>query len=133
MGNPASNYVGRPVLRRQDAWLLRGAGCFVDDVQVPVDTLHLSFVLSPEPHAEIEKIDVSAALSLDGVVGVLTGDDIAALGLKPFLTQLDVEGYQLTQRNVVARDRVRFVGEYVAVCALPIARMSRWMRPIASR
>ncbi|MGD9922704.1 MAG: xanthine dehydrogenase family protein molybdopterin-binding subunit, partial [Pseudorhodoplanes sp.] len=109
------SYVGRPVLRREDGWLLRGAGRFVDDVDVPADTLHLSFVLSPEPHATIENIDVSAAKALDGVVGILTGDDIARL-VKPIRTEIDIQGYRLALRDVVARDRVRFVGEYVAVC-----------------
>lgn len=110
-----SDYVGRPTLRREDLWLLRGAGQFVDDVDVPADALYLSFVLSPESHAEIKTIDASAALELEGVLAVLTGDDIAAL-VKPIFTQLDVKGYRPTARDAVARDRVRFVGEYVAVC-----------------
>lgn len=115
MSDPAENYVGRPVLRREDIWLLRGAGSFVDDVEVPADTLHLSFVLSPEPHAKIDTIDTKGATSLPGVAAVLTGDDIAKL-VKPILTQIDVAGYRLVARDAVARDRVRFVGEYVAVC-----------------
>lgn len=52
MGDNREAFVGRPVLRREDAWLLRGAGRYVDDVPVPSDTLYLSFVLSTEAHAK---------------------------------------------------------------------------------
>ena len=41
--------VGQSVPRREDAWLLTGKGCYVDDVPEPPNTLHLGFVLSPRP------------------------------------------------------------------------------------
>jgi len=107
-------FVGRPILRREDAWLLRGSGCFVDDVPLPRTALHLAFVLSAEAHARITAIDASAARALPGVVDVLTGDDLARL-VTPLRTRIDAPGYRTTERDVVARDRVRFVGEAVAV------------------
>lgn len=115
MAEEKKNFVGRPVLRREDAWLLRGEGSFVDDIAVPNNTLYLSFVLSSEPHAKILKIDSSDACALPGVVGVISGNDMAAL-VKPLFTKIDAEGYRAPARDVIARERVRFVGEYVAVC-----------------
>lgn len=115
MSDSSGTFVGRPVLRREDVWLLRGAGRFVDDVPVPSNTLHLSFVLSTQPQADIVGLDASAARELPGVIDVLTGDDLAKL-VKPFQTHIDYPGYRAPPRDVIARKRVHFVGEYVAVC-----------------
>lgn len=112
--SPATTGIGAAPARREDDWLLRGAGRFVDDVEVPRNTIHLAFVLSPEAHARIRAIDLEAARAIPGVVDVLTGDDIAKI-LKPLTTLIDVPGYQPTTRDAVARERVRFVGESVAV------------------
>jgi carbon-monoxide dehydrogenase large subunit len=107
-------YVGQSVPRREDAWLLRGTGRFIDDVPVPSDTIHLGFVMSPKAHARIITIDASAARALPGVVDVLVGDDMAKL-VKPIVTRIDFPGYKMTGRDAIARDKVRFVGEHVAV------------------
>ena len=106
--------VGQSVLRREDDYLLRGQGRFVDDLPAPINTLHLAFVLSPYAHARILSIDVSEARALDGVVDVLTGPDLAAL-VKPIAAQIELPGYHLNSRNVLAVDEVRFAGEAVAV------------------
>ena len=106
--------VGQSVPRREDAWLLTGKGCYVDDVPEPPNTLHLGFVLSPEAHARIVSIDADAARALPGVLDVLTGDDLAALA-QPIRTGFLLEGHKDTERDVIAREKVRFVGEAVAV------------------
>jgi len=106
--------VGQSVPRREDAWLLTGKGCYVDDVPEPPNTLHLGFVLSPEAHARIVSIDADAARALPGVLDVLTGDDLAALA-QPIRTGFLLEGHRDTSRDVIAREKVRFVGEAVAV------------------
>ncbi|WP_420623523.1 xanthine dehydrogenase family protein molybdopterin-binding subunit [Candidatus Poriferisodalis sp.] len=106
--------VGQSVLRREDDYLLRGQGRFVDDLPAPINTLHLAFVLSPYAHARILSIDVSEARALDGVVDVLTGEDLAAL-VKPIAAQIELPGYHLNSRDVLAVDEVRFAGEAVAV------------------
>ncbi|MFO0997013.1 MAG: xanthine dehydrogenase family protein molybdopterin-binding subunit [Alphaproteobacteria bacterium] len=108
------SYVGQSIPRREDAWLLRGAGRFIDDVPVPSDTIHLGFVMSPTAHARIVSIDTSAARALPGVIDVLVGDDMAKL-LKPIVTRIDFPGYRITERDAIARGKVRFVGEHVAV------------------
>ena len=107
-------YVGQAVLRREDDYLLRCKGRFVDDLPVQRDTIHLGFVLSPHAHARIVGIDASQALELDGVLAVLTGEDMAGL-IQPIVTEIDFPGYQLHSRDALTRDKVRFVGEHVAV------------------
>lgn len=109
-----AGYVGRDVPRREDEWLLRGIGRFVDDLPEPRDTLYLGFVLSSEAHARIVSIDATEAVALPGVVDVLTGDDLARLS-KPLCTTIGIAGYKTTARDVIARRKVRFVGEAVAV------------------
>lgn len=106
--------MGRSVLRREDSHLLRGKGRFLDDIPEPRDTLHLGFVMSPHAHAKILSIDSSAALALTGVVGVFTGADLATL-VKPITTRISHPSYKPTGRPVLAVEKVRFVGEQVAV------------------
>ncbi len=110
----ARDFVGRAVLRREDAHLLRGEGRFIDDVPEPDGTLHLGFVLSPHAHARITAIDTNGAAALPGVHAVLTGEDIAA-HVTPIVAEVEIAGYRRYGRDVVARDKVRFVGEAVAV------------------
>ncbi len=106
--------VGQSVLRREDEYLLRGQGRFVDDLPTPLNTLHLAFVLSPYARARITSIDTSEAMALDGVVDVLTGADLAAM-VKPIAAQIELPGYSFNTRDVLAVDEVRFAGEAVAV------------------
>ena len=114
MSSDTQGAVGQSVLRREDEYLLRGQGRFVDDLPTPLSTLHLAFVLSPYAHARITSIDTSAALALDGVVDVLTGADLAAM-VKPIAAQIELPGYSFNTRDVLAVDEVRFAGEAVAV------------------
>lgn len=106
--------VGQSVPRREDDYLLRGRGRFIDDIPTTLNTLHLGFVLSPHAHARILSIDVSEAVALDGVVEVLVGEDLAKL-VKPISAQIELPGYHMNSRQVLAIDEVRFVGEAVAV------------------
>jgi len=114
VGRDAALNVGQSVLRREDDYLLRGRGRFIDDIPTALNTLHLAFVMSPHAHARIVSIDVSEALALDGVVEVLVGEDLAKL-VKPISAQIELPGYHMNSRQVLAIDEVRFVGEAVAV------------------
>ena len=107
-------YIGQEILRREDDYLLRGQGRFVDDIACPGDTVHLGFVMSPHAHARIRSIDAAAARRLDGVIAVLTGEDIARL-VKPLMVEIELQGYRKHGRDAVAREKVRHVGEHVAV------------------
>ena len=114
MSGDQNGAVGQSVLRREDEYLLRGQGRFVDDLPTPLNTLHLAFVLSPYAHARITSIDASEALALDGVVDVFTGPDLAGM-VKPIAAQIELPGYSFNTRDVLAVDEVRFAGEAVAV------------------
>jgi carbon-monoxide dehydrogenase large subunit len=107
-------YVGQGLLRREDEYLLRGQGHFVDDLPEPRDTIFLGFVMSPHAHARIVAIDASEAKALPGVIDVLTGEDLAKL-TRPVTTEIEFPGYIRHGRDVLARSKVRFVGEHVAV------------------
>src|SRR2546426_184930 len=73
---------GKPVLRKEDARLLVGGGCYSDDVNLPGQA-YACFVRSPHAHARIGRIETAAALATPGVTAVLTGEDAAADGVKP--------------------------------------------------
>ena len=75
----ARKWVGQPLPRLEDARLLRGAGCFTDDVNIAGQAWCV-FVRSPHAHAEIRAIDASGALAMPGVFAVLTGADYLAAG-----------------------------------------------------
>lgn len=70
--------VGQALRRKEDPRLITGRATYVDDVVVP-GMLHAAIVRSPEAHARIVSIDTSVATERDGVVAVLTGDDLADL------------------------------------------------------
>ena len=85
-----------------------GEAKFTADLTMP-GLLEAKVLRSPLPHALIESIDISKAESLPGVIAILTGDDLK--DIDPYY------GNCLRDRAVVATDRVRFVGEPVAVVA----------------
>ena len=105
--------LGTEVVRVEDPELLEGRGTFIDNLDVP-GLLHLAFARSPYAHATITSVDVSAAVSMPGVVAAFTHAD---LDLAPFHT-FGVSLNEACARPPLAVDRVRFVGEaIVAVVA----------------
>src|SRR5919202_269703 len=105
--------VGQRIRRLEDRRLLRGLGHFVDDVN-RVGQLWMRVLRSPHAHARILSVRTDAALALPGVETVLTGEDLAWTRPIPIRT---VSEYDLDDflQPVLARDRVRYVGEPVAV------------------
>ncbi|WP_262403637.1 xanthine dehydrogenase family protein molybdopterin-binding subunit [Actinomadura sp. CNU-125] len=67
--------IGTPVLRKEDDALLRGRGRYLADLVLP-DALEAAFVRSPHAHAEITRIDLTAARALPGVIAAYTWDDV---------------------------------------------------------
>ena len=114
MATSEQGHIGESVLRVEDDPLLRGLGCFLDDVPESPATVHLGFVRSPHPHAKINGIDASAAKALPGVVDVLTAEHLSGL-IKPIQADFEKPGFKITHRHALATDRVRFVGDAVAV------------------
>lgn len=106
--------LGTRVLRTEDPDLLTGAVRYLADLDLAGfeggDTLHAVFVRSEAAHALLESIDATAARGAPGVVGVFTAAD---LGLAGFHGMAKVD--DAFARPPLAVDRVRFVGEAVAV------------------
>ncbi|MBW2402944.1 MAG: carbon-monoxide dehydrogenase large subunit [Deltaproteobacteria bacterium] len=71
--------MGHPRKRKEDPRFLQGKGNYIDDVKLP-GMLYMDIVRSPYAHAKIKSIDASAALDMDGVVAVITGEDLKAAG-----------------------------------------------------
>jgi len=105
-----STYTGQSLERVEDAALLTGQGRFVDDLAVRPGTAHAAILRSPHAHARITSINTARAVALEGVIAVLTGQDIAAHS-EPFLVGVK----QPMEHRAVATDKVRYVGEPVAV------------------
>ncbi|TDI62987.1 MAG: xanthine dehydrogenase family protein molybdopterin-binding subunit [Alphaproteobacteria bacterium] len=108
--NTVGSYVGQAIERQEDAALLGGQALFSDDLPIAAGTLHAAILRSPHAHAEIVSIDTIAAKALPSVAAVLIGSDIQQYS-DPFITVLKrpIDEWSL------AVDRVRFVGEAVAV------------------
>jgi len=71
--------MGHRKKRKEDPRFIQGKGNYVDDVKLP-GMLYMDIVRSPYAHAKINSIDTSAALKMDGVLAVITGEDLKAAG-----------------------------------------------------
>lgn len=69
--------VGARIKRREDVRILTGTGRYIDDAGDRT-TLTVHFVRSTVPHGRITNLAVDAARELEGVVAVITGEDMAA-------------------------------------------------------
>jgi aerobic carbon-monoxide dehydrogenase large subunit len=106
-------YVGRSVPRLEDRPLVAGRGLFAADVSF-ARQLHMRVVRSAHAHGRIAAIDTSAARAAPGVAAVWTAADVAAIPPIDFrLTRID--GLDPYRQPILARERVRYVGEPVAV------------------
>jgi aerobic carbon-monoxide dehydrogenase large subunit len=111
--------IGQAISRFEDPRLLRGAGRYVNDVTLPRQA-YAYFLRSPYAHAKIVKLDVTAAQSAPGVLGVFTEIDVAADGLgttKVAIPRKRPDGSPLFSRPHpgLARGRVRYVGDPLAL------------------
>ena len=106
-------YVGRSLRRREDIKFLTGNGRYVDDIKLP-GMLCLAILRSPHAHALITGVDLSAARAAAGVRFALAGADLSGKigNIKPNWV---VAGTVVPDRPIMAVDRVRFVGECVAL------------------
>jgi len=105
------------LIRREDARLLTGRGRYAADVHAEGE-LHACFLRSDRAHARIVSIDASVALDQPGVAAVFTAKDAADLRWPPTYAQAPGRGGKHVlqpERPIIARERVRFVGEVVAM------------------
>jgi carbon-monoxide dehydrogenase large subunit len=107
-------FVGQPIERLEDFRFVRGRGQYVDDL-ARKDMLHAAILRSAVAHGRIRAIDVSRAKKVPGVHAVLTAADLGdAIPLVPMRLQPMPE-FEAFGQPVMARDRVRYVGEALAM------------------
>ncbi|HVN00630.1 MAG TPA: xanthine dehydrogenase family protein molybdopterin-binding subunit [Caulobacteraceae bacterium] len=111
--------IGKRVKRREDVRFITGRGNYTDDISVAGQT-YAAFVRSPYPRARIVSVDAGAAKAAPGVVGVFTGQDLAADGIGPLpcgwmVKSKDGSDMKIPARPPLAVERVNFVGEPYAV------------------
>jgi carbon-monoxide dehydrogenase large subunit len=128
MAGPATGEgIGQPIRRKEDLRLLTGKGHYAADHTMP-NMCYAAMVRSPHAHAQILKIDSTAAKAMPGVIAIYTGADFVADGRKPIPHQpawkgggdVDLtyaEGYKVYIANHLPMpdQRIRYVGEPVAM------------------
>jgi aerobic carbon-monoxide dehydrogenase large subunit len=110
---PVNRYVGSPVERVEDLRFLRGRGEYVGDI-VRDGLLHAALLRSPIAHGNIRSLDVQPALAIPGVRAVITAAEIGIVPRIPLRLQPSPATEPFRQ-PVIAADRVRYVGEPIAV------------------
>ena len=108
-----SSLIGKSERRKEDPVLISGRGTYSDDVKYP-QQLYLSIVRSPYAHASIDKVDLSKAKHSEGIVLALDGQQIRDK-VDPLPIMFSFYGTQLPKYPCLAMDKVRFVGEPVAL------------------
>jgi len=111
--------VGQPVRRSEDQTLITGKGRYTDDITLP-NMAQAVVVRAQAAHANIRKIDVTAARGMPGVLLVLTGADLQADGLGDIpchapLNNRDGSPRHDTPRPALANAKVRHAGQPVAL------------------
>ena len=107
-------YIGAAMKRREDPRFLQGKGSYVANLDLP-GMAHVAVVRSPHAHARILSVDASAALAMPGVLRVFLGKDFADGGCGALPCGWLVPDTKVPERLIVCTDRVRHVGDSVAV------------------
>jgi len=104
--------VGASVLRNEDARFLAGAGQYLADLAVP-GTLDVAFLRSPIAHARLGAVQPPA----DRQDRVFTAEHFPAL--QPIVADSKAAGFKHSEYPALARGKVRFVGDIIAMCVAP--------------
>jgi aerobic carbon-monoxide dehydrogenase large subunit len=137
-----NRYIGSPVERIEDFRFLRGRGEFVGDLRRE-GMLHAAILRSPIAHGRIRNLDAAAARAIPGVRTVITAAEIDVVPKIP-LRLLPLPGTERFLQPVIAADRVRYVGEPIAVVLADSAALAEdgvgaialdieELRPVADR
>jgi len=126
-GDISFRFIGRPIVRKEDARLTTGRGRFSDDFSVDGQACAV-MLRSPHAHARILAIDARRAKAMPGVLGVFTGADCLADGLSAIphdplpKTKYDMKleaagggALFIGPHLLLPVDKVRHVGEAVAM------------------
>jgi carbon-monoxide dehydrogenase large subunit len=127
--------VGQPIRRKEDARFITGAGTYVDDIVLPGQA-HCLILRSPHAHARILSIDLETARQADGVLAIITGADFEKAGYGHLPCSIpykrrDGADLPMTQQWLLARDKVRYVGDPIlAVVAESVGQARAAMEDI---
>ncbi|HTQ34302.1 MAG TPA: xanthine dehydrogenase family protein molybdopterin-binding subunit [Stellaceae bacterium] len=116
--------IGQPIRRVEDRRFITGHGRYLDDISRPHQA-HAVFLRSPHAHALIRAIDTDAAAAASGVVAVLTGADPATDGVGTIPCVSGVAGAVMPPRPAMVAERVRHVGDTVAMVVAETAAAAR--------
>jgi carbon-monoxide dehydrogenase large subunit len=126
--------IGESVKRFEDERLLTGGGRYTGDHDAPGQA-HAVFLRSPHAHAELHGIDAATAMAMPGVLGIFTAADLAADGIAALPCGVGARAAEQPNRDgtmmadpplpVLAGDRVRHVGEPVAIVVAETADQAR--------
>ncbi|MBO0739598.1 MAG: molybdopterin-dependent oxidoreductase, partial [Alphaproteobacteria bacterium] len=108
-----NRYIGAPIERVEDLRFLRGCGEYVADL-ARAEMLYAAILRSPVAHARVRAVDPRRALAIKGIHAVITAAEIGAVPRIPLRLQASSATEPFCQ-PVIARDRVRYVGEPIAV------------------
>jgi carbon-monoxide dehydrogenase large subunit len=108
----SSQGIGARLTRKEDDRLMRGRGQFVGDIRLP-GMKDVAFVRSPLAHARIRGIEVPA----EHRGSTFTAADLA--GVKPIRAVSGLRGFRVSEQPPLATDKVRHVGELIAMCVAP--------------
>ncbi len=111
-----TSVVGRPEPDESAVLHVTGAAEFVDDLPEPAGTLHVALVLSPVAHGTVRAVDVSSAMGVPGVLGVLSAHDIPGA---------NNSGTILHDEPVLAADQVSYLGQPVLAVVAESDRAAR--------
>ena len=124
-----ANGIGARVKRKEDKRFTTGKGKYTDDIRME-NQAYAAFVRSPHAHATVKGIDASAALAIEGVIAVLDGAGMSADGIGGIIT-----GWVITSKDgnpmkvgswrPLAEDKVRYVGDAVAVVVAETQALAR--------
>ncbi|OYX09260.1 MAG: carbon monoxide dehydrogenase, partial [Rhizobiales bacterium 32-66-8] len=111
--------IGASVRRKEDHRFITGQGRYTDDINRPGQA-HAYFLRSPHAHAMIRSIDAKAAAAMPGVLGIFTGDDLAAdkvggLICGWMIHNKDGSPMRAGAHPALAQGKVRYVGDHVCV------------------
>ncbi len=104
--------LGSAIKRREDPKLMTGASNFVDDMHV-AGMVEVALVRSPHAHARIQRINMSRAQAVEGVIAVLTGADLEGV-MRPVPCIWTLPDMKAPTRKAITSDKARFAGDIVA-------------------
>jgi carbon-monoxide dehydrogenase large subunit len=119
---------GKAVRRLEDPQLVAGRGLFADDKSAD-NQCHIAFLRSSYAHARIRSIDIADALAIDGVIAVITGQELVDAGVKSLpaaaFKRPDGSDAASPERFILATGTVRLVGEPVAALVASTRAIAR--------